>query len=176
MNGNCHFVFGAAVGTALTLNMGLLSSALTNITPTPETATLLVLGGIMGGIFPDIDNPVSYMGKMTVPLSTGLGMIGKAMGKAGKNHRGVLHDPLTYLVGLFLCYQYFIPLVGFFVGCLSHLFLDMFNPSGIPFLLGVKRLRIGKIVSGSKESIIFTWVCVGVVLVAGIALSLGYYL
>lgn len=175
MNGNCHFVFGAALGTAFSLNMELIASALPNLSPTSETATLFVLGGILGGIFPDIDNPTSYFGKLASPISKIFGSIGKATGKTGKNHRGIMHDPIVYLAGLALCYFYFPPLIGFFVGCLSHLFLDMFNPSGIPFLFGAAHLHLGKIVSGSKNSITFTWINVVLVLLIGLGIKSGIF-
>lgn len=172
MNGNCHFVFGAALGTALAMNADTISSVLGNVTATPETSTLLVLGGLIGGIFPDIDNPNSYVGKLSAPVSTALGKIGKAIRAAGgKNHRGIMHDLAVYITGLILCYLHFPPLVGFFAGCLSHLFLDMFNPMGVPFLFGAFHLHLGKIPSGSKSGIIFTWVNVVMVLTAGICLN-----
>ena len=171
MNGNCHFVFGAAIGTALAINIDLVSTALPNITSTHETVTLFILGGLVGSIFPDIDNPNSYMGKLTVPVSTVLGQVSEAFGKTGSHHRGVLHDLSVYLAGLVLSYLYFSPLIGFFIGCLSHLFLDMFNPAGIPFLFGVSKIHLGKIKSGSKESVIFTWVAVVAVTALGILLK-----
>lgn len=173
MNGNCHFIYGASVGASLTLNLDAIAVYMPNITNTPETATLFVLGGIMGGIFPDIDNPTSFMGKLSVPLSTFIATIGGFMGKKGKFHRGILHDPLMYAVGLVACYFFFPPLVGFFLGCLSHLFLDMFNPVGVPFMLGARHLHIAKIKSGSRESILLTWVLVGLTLMAGIVLKFG---
>ncbi len=173
MNGNCHFVYGAAIGTALTLCSEQLALLLPSITASPETSTLFVLGGLLGGIFPDIDNPVSYVGKLTVPVSSLLGTIGKATGKTGKHHRGILHDPIVYITGIILCYLYFTPLLGFFAGCLSHLFLDMFNPSGIPFLFGVKHLHLGKMPSGSTSSVIFTWINVALVIALGVFIKYG---
>lgn len=173
MNGNCHFIFGAATGAALAINIELISSTLPNITATPETTTLFVLGGLVGSIFPDIDNPNSYMGKLTTPLSTAIGSISEAFGKTGPHHRGILHDLSVYVAGLILCYLYFPPMIGFFIGCLSHLFLDMFNPAGIPFLFGVSRIHLGKIKSGSKESIIFTWICTIAAAILGIVLNIG---
>ena len=169
MNGNCHFVFGASLGTALAMNTDRICNALPNLSGTPETAALFVLGGILGGIFPDIDNPASYMGKLTVPVSTAIGKLGELSGKTGTMHRGILHDPTIYLLGLVLAYLYCPPLCGIFLGCLSHLLLDMFNPAGVPFLLG-KRLHLGKVKSGSRESVILTWVLTGAVLLAGIFL------
>lgn len=175
MNGNCHFVFGAALGTALAMNVGAISSVLGNVSPTPETTTLLVLGGLIGGIFPDIDNPNSYIGKLTSPVSGIFGKLGKATGKTGKNHRGILHDPAVYIAGLILCYLYFPPLVGFFVGCLSHMFLDMFNPMGVPFLFGAAHLHLGNIPSGSKSGVVFTWTNVTFVLVVAIIVKIGLF-
>ena len=167
MNGNCHFVYGATVGAMVALNLGTLSQVLPNVTCTSETATLLVMGGILGGIFPDIDNPSSYMGQMASPVSDGIGVINEALGKKGSHHRGLLHDPVLYLAALFASYMLFTPLIGFFIGCLSHLFLDAFNPMGIPVLFK-KKVSLGKFKSGSFESIIFTWVNVVLCVLIGV--------
>lgn len=171
LNGNCHFVFGAALGTAIAVNVDSISAVLPNVTATPETATLFVLGGFLGGIFPDIDNPTSYMGKLSSPVSRWIGKVSAAFGKEGAHHRGIFHDGAIYILGLILSYLFFPPLIGFFIGCLSHIFLDMFNPSGVPFLLGVKHFHLGKIESGSKASALFTWLNVGLVAVAGTILK-----
>ena len=170
MNGNCHFVYGAAVGTAFTMNLDKVSTILPHVTNTPETATLFILGGLIGGIFPDIDNPSSYMGKLSAPVSTVIGFVNEKLGKTGANHRGILHDPLVYLIGLILSYFFFPPLIGFFIGCLSHLFLDMFNPKGIPFCF-VKKVSIGKFDSGSTSSVIFTWINVFLCIILGCVLK-----
>lgn len=172
MNGNCHFVFGAAVGTALAFNTDVINSVLPNIANTPETATLFVLGGLLGGIFPDIDNPTSYMGKLSSPVSRWIGRVSALFGKEGAHHRGIFHDGDIYILGLILSYFYFPPLIGFFVGCLSHTYLDLFNPAGIPFLFGLKHFHLGNIESGSKASIIFTWLNVGLVAVVGTVVRL----
>ena len=167
MNGNCHFVFGTAAGTAIAMNLHTIHQYLPEISGSSEMQTLFILGGVIGGIFPDIDNPASYMGKLAVPVSTWIGQVSELFGKTEAKHRGILHDPAVYLAGLVLSYLYCPAWCGFFVGCLSHLFLDMFNPSGVPFLFGVKHLHLGKFVSGSKESIIFTWLCTAVVFLTG---------
>lgn len=168
MNGNCHFIYGAAVGSALALNLDKISS-ITSINNSPETATLFILGGLVGGIFPDIDNPNSYMGHLSAPISTIIGEINEKLGKVGSNHRGILHDPIVYLVGLVLSYFFFSPLIGLFIGCLSHIFLDMFNPKGVPCLF-VHRIRLGNFNSGDFSSVLFTWVCV--ILCIGIGISI----
>lgn len=166
MNGNCHFIYGATVGSMIALNMNEIANILPNINSTPETATLFVLGGLIGSIFPDIDNPSSYMGKLSAPISTVIGGINKKLGKVGANHRGILHDPIIYIIGLILAYFYFPPIIGFFIGCISHLFLDMFNPKGIPFFI-FKKVHLGNIKSGETGSIIFTWVLVFVTIIVG---------
>lgn len=172
MNGNCHFVFGAACGTMLAVNADKIEAVLPNVTASPSTGTLFVLGGLIGGILPDIDNPSSYIGKLTVPLSSFIGSMQKAFGRADSRHRGLLHDPAVYIIGLVLSYLYFVPLAGLFAGCLTHIFLDLFNPSGVPFLFGVKHLRLAKINSGSKESVIFTWTFTAAVVIVGISVKL----
>ena len=105
MNGNCHFVYGATVGSMVALNIDKISMVLPHIAYSPETATLFVLGGLLGGIFPDIDNPSSYIGKLAAPISTLIGAINKKLGKVGANHRGILHDPIIYIIGLVLSYM-----------------------------------------------------------------------
>ena len=166
MNGNCHFVFGATVGSMMALNNETINILLPNISNSPETATLFVLGGLIGGIFPDIDNPSSHMGQLSAPLSTIIGKINKLFGKIGSNHRGILHDPIIYIIGLILSYFFFSPLIGFFIGCLSHIFLDMFNPNGVPFLF-IHKIILVKFKSGEKGSIIFTIICIIITLFIG---------
>lgn len=167
MNGNCHFVFGATVGSMIALNMNNIATVFPHINASPETATLFVMGGVLGGIFPDIDNPSSYMGKLSAPVSTVIGAINEKLGKTGANHRGILHDPLVYLIGLVLSYFFFSPMLGFFIGCLSHLFLDMFNPKGIPFFI-FKKVHLGNFRSGEIGSIVFTWVCIILCIAVGV--------
>lgn len=167
MNGNCHFIFGASLGTAFAMNVDKLETVLPQLTNSPETATLFVLGGLIGGIFPDIDNPTSYIGKLTVPVSSVIGKFGELAGKTGPMHRGILHDPVVYLTGLILSYMFCPSLVGLFLGCISHLYLDVFTPAGIPLFFGAKHLRLAKIKSGSQASVVFTWLNVCVALLIG---------
>ena len=136
MNGNCHFMVGGAMGVATCL-----------LTQTDATATTLIISTcLIGSIFPDIDSPNSHFGQLTKPLST---IISK-FNRKGSQHRGLLHALLIYVCGLILSYLYFKPILGFFIGAISHLFLDTFNPSGIPLLFLYKnRLHLGKVRSDS---------------------------
>lgn len=166
MNGNCHFVYGAAVGTAVAINLDKVTTIISNITNTPETATLFILGGLLGGIFPDIDNSSSHIGQLAAPVSTVIGAINKKLGKVGSNHRGILHDPITYTIGLVLCYFFFTPMIGFFLGCMSHLFLDIFNGKGIP-CGPIKRISLARIDGNSTTGVVFTWVFVFLAITIG---------
>lgn len=170
MNGNCHFIFGSSVGFATAT---LLSSSLINIdekyiSNLPLFTTCMVATCLIGSIFPDIDNPSSHMGQLAKPLSTLIGRVSALAGKKGSHHRGLFHDPFLYFLGLVLSIFCFLPMTGFFIGALSHLFLDCFNPSGIRMLGGYKWIRFAKIPSGSRESIILTWVFSVLCIITGI--------
>ena len=171
MNGNCHLLFGITCGTAIAVNLDKIQAVFPCLCNTPEMATLFVLGGAVGGIFPDIDNPKSYMGKLTVPVSTVIGEIGACFGKKDSNHRGILHDPIVYILGLWLSYEFCPALVGLFFGALTHLYLDMFNPSGVPFLLGFTKIRLASIKSGSRGSTIFTWINIAIIILITIVVK-----
>lgn len=133
MNGNHHFLVGLACGIGASI---LLSAD-------PTETTLLISTSLIGSVFPDIDNETSHFGQLTKPVST----IVNAFGNKGGNHRGVLHALGVYVAGLILSYIYFKPLLGFFIGGLSHLLLDSMTPAGIPILplFSTMRLHMGKI-------------------------------
>ncbi len=177
MNGNCHFLYSASIISALCLNLDKIEKAFEgtafeqtfSATPLPVTVTLLLMGGIVGGLFPDIDNPKSHIGQIAQPLSTIISKIGRKFYKTGGSwHRGMMHDPSIYLVGLYVSFLYFPPLIGFFIGCMSHVILDMFNPAGVPYAFGYRRLHLGNFRSGSTMSILFSWslsifnACIGI--------------
>ncbi len=173
MNGNCHFVFGASVSTAVSLNAGKLIDLINTHTPLDTlsineyTVTLFIMGGLIGGIFPDIDSPNSYMGKLSAPVSTIIGKISEQFGRTGCRHRGIFHDPIIYLIGLVLSFIYFPPLIGFFTGCLSHIFLDMFNPMGVPCIITKRGLHLGNIYAGGRSATIFSYALSVVALIIG---------
>ena len=163
MNGNCHFVFGTSVSTALSLNYTKIVDLINAHTPfntmiTDEyTITVFIMGGIIGSMFPDIDSPNSHIGKITMPISTIVGKISKRFGRTCHRHRGIFHDPLIYIIGFALSFLFFPPLIGFFTGCLSHIFLDMFNPVGVPCVLTKHGLHLGQIYAESKTSTVFSY-------------------
>ena len=157
MNGNCHFVLG----------MGVSATAILLTEPNIDMASGLTAMILLGSIFPDIDNPTSHFGQLTKPISTIIGKIGEAVGKSEYNHRGVFHDIFLYGIGLVFCIYYKLALMWFFIGTLSHLFLDSLTKAGIPIMLGQGRFRLAKFKSGDKGSIICTWI-ITILLVSGV--------
>lgn len=174
MNGNCHFVFAGACASMAALNLDKLAELGLNIENTSASVTLIVMGGLIGGIVPDIDNPKFHMGQLSKPLSTIIGAIGRITGKTGTHHRDMFHDMTLYIIGLLLSYLYFPPLLGFWLGDISHLFLDAFNPMGVSLFLGAKTLHLGKINSNSKGSVIFTWVVTLIVISTDVIIKTTY--
>lgn len=168
MNGNCHLLFGTAVGSMCALNVGYINTIVPTIQNTPETMALFVLGGIVGSVLPDIDNSSSYVAKLCYPLGKPFSAMQKLQNKQEWQHRGVMHDLGIYLVGLFLAINYLPCLIGLFIGLISHVFLDCFNPAGVPFLFGVKHIHLGRIRSGDKKAVTFCIILTVIVLVLGI--------
>lgn len=155
-------MFGISTGIAISLISGVAI----------EDATLITSTCMIGSIFPDIDNPSSLFGKLTKPISTFIGKANKLMGHSREHHRGIIHDIGLWIILLILSWNYFPYLKGFFIGGVSHLFLDAFNPSGDPFLI-VKRFRLAKIPSDSKEAVAISFIFSGVFLLAGILYKVG---
>lgn len=149
-------MFGCAVG----VSASLLCNADAN------TATLLISTAMIGSIFPDIDNPTSHFGRLTKPVSDFVALFS---GK-GSHHRGILHSVAFGISGLLLSYFFFKPLIGLFIGILSHLLLDSFNPAGIPIFVGKKRLHLGKVPCESPFCTLITVLVFIIVLAVGMIL------
>lgn len=141
MVGKTHLYAGlcAGAGYALWAQMPLVPAA------------LAVGAAMIGGVLPDLDHPNSKVTKKT-------GILGFCSSRLFK-HRGVLHTPIVYitiwsLLTLFVVHNPLSRAVicGLLVGELSHLFLDMLNPSGIPLFWPLTRKRISllPILTGSK--------------------------
>lgn len=176
MNGNSHLLFSTTVSTMIALNIDKVNSALPNISVTPETITLIVVGGIVGGVLPDIDNPKSYVGKLTYPLSKWIGDLGKwhDTSKEYKYHRGIMHDLMLWLILLVVSYFFAPPLCAVCIGCLTHIYLDLYNPVGVPVLVSNRSIHIGSINANSKSAITFTRLNVIIALIVGLYIKFVY--
>lgn len=131
MVGKTHLYSGLCAGAGYALWAGL------PLVP----AALAVSAGMIGGVLPDLDHRKSKVTQKT-------GILGFCSSHLFK-HRGVLHTPIVYfaLWGVLTMFVDSDPLThavicGLLVGELSHLFLDMLNPSGIPLLWPLTRKRI----------------------------------
>ena len=176
MNGNCHFMFGTSIGAMLTLNLDKINDNLilySDVETGKWIASTIILGSIIGSIFPDIDNPKSNMGQLSKPVSTVIGKLGKYAGRTGARHRGIFHDFSIYILLLIGSYLYFPYALGFIIGCLSHVFLDMFNPMGVPSVFTRKIIHLGSMTSDSKEAKVFSAMCSIMTLVVGFIIK--YY-
>lgn len=127
-----HIAFGAA--------SALLAAEWLDA-PAPQ-AVLMLAGGVLGSMLPDIDHPGSAFGRrvpfLSIPLSAIFG------------HRGITHS-LIAVVGMsaLVWYSlhhldwhpgYSVPfVVGIAVGYLSHLAGDWMTNSGVPLLWPSKR-------------------------------------
>lgn len=108
---------------------------------------IIVIFSIFGSLFPDIDHRNSKIGNKAKFTSF---VMNKFFG-----HRGIIHAPLLYLtiyIIVYLVYTkyapstyhylYFAGNTGFFAGALSHLILDTFNKTGIPWFMPFSNNKI----------------------------------
>lgn len=131
MVGKTHLCAGLCAGTAFALWADL---------PLAQTG-IAVAAGMLGGVLPDLDHRKSKVTQRA-------GLFGFFSSRLFK-HRGILHTPVVYLVlnAILILSLGNHPMIhaaifGALAGELSHLFLDMLNPSGIPLLWPVTRKRI----------------------------------
>lgn len=149
---------------------------------------LLLSGGILGSIIPDIDSPSSALSKQLPFISKPWSFIRKKSKKhkfktAGNilEHRGITH---TFLfITLLWCFFSIFELLsnpfitGLLLGILSHILTDMLNDKGVPLLVPIysKRIRIAKITTGKGiEKIFFILVWVTNILIIYVLLKNVY--
>lgn len=113
-----------------------------------EQSVLVIGGGVLGSMLPDIDHPQSAFGRRAQPVST---LISAIFG-----HRGITHSLGAVLIVSLLAWiaftrlrwhpGYSIPFViGIAAGYLSHLVGDWFTNSGVPLLWPSKRRFVSPI-------------------------------
>lgn len=143
MKGSTHLALGAALGVAI-------GSQAAQYTGSLPLGIISATACIAGSLFPDIDIQGSRISRRAKLLSKTASF---AFG-----HRGFLHSPL-FLVVFSAVLWTFLPcyvILGFCVGFISHLVLDLLNPAGIPLLFPYKkRYSILKIPSGAKIQSLF---------------------
>lgn len=137
--------------------------------------TTLIIGSMLGSILPDIDQPKSYIGKR-IPVIPG--HIHKRWG-----HRTITHSALYMLVTAFItlplclinrpisgCHLW----LGFNLGSLSHILIDMLNPAGVAILYpNIRRFKlIGTIEVKSKRELLLA-ICSVIVFFCLYAVNMG---
>ncbi len=88
----------------------------------------LVIGAVIGSVFPDIDEPGSYIGRRSLGASRIINLL--------FGHRGLTHSLLPVALLVLLCFKFPIGiLMGFTFGYLFHIVGDLFSKSGVPLFL-----------------------------------------
>lgn len=125
MTGKTH----AAAG----LTVGIGCASLLSLSPAHGVAAAVC--AVVGSLFPDIDNHTSTIGRKVKFVSFLLQLF--------IGHRTVFHAPLLYallwLFGRKILPQLSLYLTTFSIGVLSHLFLDMLTPAGIPLFWPIRK-------------------------------------
>ncbi|WP_170210829.1 metal-dependent hydrolase [Tepidiphilus succinatimandens] len=158
-----HIAFGTA--------SSLLTAAWLDASA-PQTV-LMVAGGVLGSMLPDIDHPGSAFGRrvpfLSIPLSAVFG------------HRGITHS-LIAVIGMsaLIWYAlhhldwhpgYSVPfVVGIAVGYLSHLAGDWMTNYGVPLLWPMRRRFVApvRIFTGDALEYVLAFAMYGLVIVQGL--------
>lgn len=161
MRGKTHIAAGAVVGAAIATAQNL-----------PIIDFLLITAcSTVGGLLPDVDIGTSKIAKLCAPAAR---LIQFLFG-----HRGMFHSLLLWAIPGWLLLQRFpnydLYILSACAGILSHLVLDMLNPTGVPLLWPVtKKISLMKIHTGGIIdkilAIIFT--CVTTVLLCSRIITL----
>ena len=177
MNGKTHQVIGITFGVAT-------AAMLYKYTQTDLIRSAAVIAcSSLGSLLPDIDHTQSKAGRTLFFISYPIKWISdifialynfskvKVFKKLSEvfGHRGLFHSPLLWFLLLAAPYI-FIPefnidaryidiirncIIGLGVGILSHIFADMFNPTGVPILMPftMYRLIVANVTTGSRAEV-----------------------
>lgn len=158
MNNRTHKIGGVCAGLIASTMMFSNNLGLEGIV----SATLIVSSSVIGSTAPDIDHPESKVGRKPLlkPISK---IISKCFG-----HRTITHSLVTAVL-LFICllsstllftgvlnYVYSNIVVGFCIGWISHLILDLLTVKGIPLFYPFvkKKYRILKFKTNRDEEFV----------------------
>jgi membrane-bound metal-dependent hydrolase YbcI (DUF457 family) len=151
------------------------------------TALVAVLANQLGGIAPDIDQPVAPFWR-NLPIG---GFFGRVIGKMMGGHRFITHSILGLILfgfGVRALLAFLHPIMpnidadfvwwAFMIGMLSHLVMDTLTKEGVPWLLpiplkfGFPPIKAMRITTGKfSEGIVFVVILLFDVLYFGINYS-----
>ena len=159
MQGKTHAVCGAVAAMAYVLVVQ---------EPAIEIAAAYMIGGMLGGLCPDIDHPHSQIAKQSIATGVTSRACYSLFG-----HRGFVHSIWACILFGVLAYYGFGALdrllvpdltiyiqpfaIGIFLGSISHLFADSFNPTGVNWIPPItqKKHRFTRIKTGSSGETTF---------------------
>lgn len=164
MNYKTHLVGGLFVGL---VGIKALNTVGVDLGSSINEA-IFISTSVIGSLLPDIDHKGSYIGRRAKITSSLISSLFE--------HRGATHSPIiitSFMFILNLLFSKFVasgPIVtivflGFYVGMMSHVLLDMVTKGGVPLLLPIskKKFSLTNIKTGSLgEQLIMT----GLVLVS----------
>lgn len=131
MRGNTHLLVGAAVGAVVAA-------------ASHESVVPLVAAGLFGGLLPDVDHPRSVISRFLWPLWIIAPGVSHGQYRNGRRwlwwhlewHRGRVHSISVGAALAAILLVTWWPLgFAFLAGWLSHLAIDMPQPSRVPYLL-----------------------------------------
>lgn len=168
MTGRTHLLGGLTFGA-------LASCLLTEATPLAVGVT--IAASTLGSVLPDLDQTNSLAGKKVRLVSYPIHLLKKLFDWLGRKtklklfkrigrdlaHRGLLHTPLFWLLVCLAVYLGLHPMpvllpsvLGLLAGIASHLILDTFNPTGIPWFYPIsKKIHVGRVITGTKAEKVF---------------------
>lgn len=111
-------------------------AALSLAMPQEAILSAVTIGVVaIGSVFPDIDDPHSWLGRRVWPIAMLISTLTR--------HRGFTHSlvgAITIIAGVgFIANAGYMLSLVFLFGYLSHLFADFFSNSGVPLLWPSKR-------------------------------------
>jgi len=111
------------------ISFGILFSEfiLTSLGVEPSTKVLAASG--IGALLPDIDTPKASLGRL-FPFSA---LIEHRYGHRQITHSWIFICIMLVLLSPFLMFKMWFVYAGFIIGVVSHIMIDMANPSGVPF-------------------------------------------
>lgn len=179
MLGKTHKVGGISAATIT--STALYVGGYPLIQSNPEMIPLIIAGGWLGGMMPDIDHPNSTISNAKIfgipifkPIAILINML--------FGHRGATH----MIWSLYLTWLPFIlaPLflssdmlwlssyismfgIGYAVGYLSHLFLDALTPTGAPIFWPLPNVRLAKLTTGKYDRIVRIVLIASTIMISG---------
>ena len=179
MLGKTHRVGG--IGAAIVTTTALYVGGANLLHSNPEVVPLIIAGGWLGGMLPDIDHPnstISNIKIMGIPIFKPIAwLINLIFG-----HRGATHTlwallvtwlpfilaPLYISSDMYWLTSYLSMFgIGYAVGYLSHILLDSLTPSGTPMLWPLPDVHLARLTTGKYDHIVRAVLVVSTVTISG---------